>query len=369
MNVMFKKFHLILLLIFALPLSACGDGDPVENPSKPETETPTNPSIPQVQSKDGKHEVRQTAKKGNGINLIFMGDGYTDKDIEAGTYDKDMNRFIEHTFALEPMKSLRDYFNVAVVYVASKNNSLDGNSGIKTSINDSAEQFYHTAEQVAEQESIIDKYAAAVKDGNSKTNTIYGVIANTQKSAGITHTPGRASGKCDDFRAYSLATKYNEYGYDEKITWIHEFVGHAFGKLDDEYGWKDSDTQSLQNYKAFLEVAHRAGWSLNVSASAQVGESPWADLVEHYKGENLGCYHGGNSWNTCNGAAVDLYNPSWDNFNDVYYNSPSIMGNTYASNVKFNAPCRRALYNLIIKLGEGREATLEEFLAFDSAQK
>lgn len=65
-------------------------------------------------SKDGEFITVQTAEEGNGVNLVFMGDGYVDKDID-GTYIDDMNAGINELFAIEPLKSLKPRFNIIAV--------------------------------------------------------------------------------------------------------------------------------------------------------------------------------------------------------------------------------------------------------------
>lgn len=366
-----KKISFIFTLFVSLFCMACNEDEPIQGGEQVGGSTTIYPSgTEELPKGDGDFVYLQKATKGQGINLVLMGDGYTEADIQSGLYADDIKQIADFTFALEPMKSLREYFNVAMVYVESKDNSFDGTSGIMCTINSSSEQFYYTADDIARVEGTVDTYASVVP-GLSKSNTVYGVICNTTQSAGITHTPGRTINDFEDFRAYAYCTKYNEYGYDMKVTWIHEFVGHAFAKLEDEYGWTSCSSSEQDTYRNFVAMAHHSGWAVNVSTEQDVTKSPWADLAadERYASENLGCYYGARSYNKVTSGrrtvAPNFYNPSWDNYNDYYYNSPSIMGNTYAETVTFNAPCRRAIYSWVMKLGEGKDITNEDFVAFD----
>lgn len=64
----------------------------------------------------------QNADKESGIDLVFMGDGFVDKDMAVGgKYERKMNAAMEQFFAVEPYKSLRDHFNVKGVKVVSPN--------------------------------------------------------------------------------------------------------------------------------------------------------------------------------------------------------------------------------------------------------
>ena len=67
-----------------------------------------------------------TATEGKGINLVFMGDAYTDKDIASNLYGSTMQQAMEAFFAIEPYKTFRNRFNVYMVNVVSKNGRTGG---------------------------------------------------------------------------------------------------------------------------------------------------------------------------------------------------------------------------------------------------
>ncbi|KAA6331637.1 hypothetical protein EZS27_019770, partial [termite gut metagenome] len=84
-------------------------------------------------SKDGNVITLQSASRGKGIDLVFMGDGFTDKDIASGKYNDYMHRAMEHFFSIEPIKSHRDYFNVYSITIVSPNNVYEYN-GTETAL-------------------------------------------------------------------------------------------------------------------------------------------------------------------------------------------------------------------------------------------
>ena len=53
---------------------------------------------------------------------MLIGDGFIDTEINDGTYDAVMDKAFENLFTEEPIKSLRDYFNVYAVTAVSKHN-------------------------------------------------------------------------------------------------------------------------------------------------------------------------------------------------------------------------------------------------------
>lgn len=71
-------------------------------------------------SKDGEVTALQTATRGNGINIVLLGDAFSDRLVADGTYDGTMRKAMEHFFSEEPYKSFRDLFNVYAVNVVSK---------------------------------------------------------------------------------------------------------------------------------------------------------------------------------------------------------------------------------------------------------
>lgn len=73
-------------------------------------------------SEDGKIVKLQQATEGKGVNIVLLGDGFTDRDFASGKYDKVMQQAKENLFNTEPMKSFRHLFNVYTVKAVSKNN-------------------------------------------------------------------------------------------------------------------------------------------------------------------------------------------------------------------------------------------------------
>jgi hypothetical protein len=54
----------------------------------------------------------QTATKGDGVNIVILGDGYNAKDISEGKLMSDVKQTMEYYFAIQPYKAYREYFNV-----------------------------------------------------------------------------------------------------------------------------------------------------------------------------------------------------------------------------------------------------------------
>lgn len=71
-------------------------------------------------SHDGEITTLQNATTGNGIDIILMGDGYSDRQIAAGEYISDLLFAAESMFTEEPYKTFRELFNIYAITVVSK---------------------------------------------------------------------------------------------------------------------------------------------------------------------------------------------------------------------------------------------------------
>ena len=176
--IMTKRFHLshlftALWLLFTL--FACEKPEEVINkPDKPnqgQTVTPSNPNqtenLPKV---DVVVTTLQKATIGKGYNIVLMGIGFPEDYIRSGAYDRLMKRSHRYLFSMEPMNSLRAYFNVYAVRSKEK----------ETLLNTFAKGFgIRENESKIEPDHRVFAIAASVP-GFKKENTVIGVIVNAK---------------------------------------------------------------------------------------------------------------------------------------------------------------------------------------------
>ena len=80
-------------------------------------------------SEDGKVYTLQKASEGNGINVVLMGDAFSDRQVADGTYEKVMRTAADAFFSEKPYASFRNLFNVYYVTAVSQNEGyIDGGS-------------------------------------------------------------------------------------------------------------------------------------------------------------------------------------------------------------------------------------------------
>ena len=92
------------------------------------TQLPANAYHSQDMSQDGKVTPILKHKKGNGVPIVIMGDGFLDRDITSGKYREATNKAIDGLFSMHPMKALKDYFDVYEVNAVSYNDYFTSTS-------------------------------------------------------------------------------------------------------------------------------------------------------------------------------------------------------------------------------------------------
>lgn len=293
-------------------------------------------------SKDKTVRTLQTATRGNGIPVVIMGDGFCDVDIADGIYDKVMDKTMENLFTEEPVKSLRDYFNVYAVTAVSKNNIFS--TGYKTAFSCQMEGGGSTF--IEGDDEAVQNYMRCVSDIDY-TKTLVIVILNSAAHAGTTYfgyTDPSTSKRIEFAIAYCPVIK-NLESEDFRQVLIHEAVGHGFAKLEDEYYY--SGTIPSDKKKQVKEL-QGLGWAQNVDFTKEPTEVLWKLFLDdnRYVSEKLGVFEGACTYQ------YGAYRPSDD----------SMMN---SNTVGFNAPSRKAIYDRIMKEGDGIEYTYEQFVAFD----
>ena len=203
-------------------------------------------------------KVLQEAKKGNGTDIIIMGDGFDKTHFgDNGDYKAVMENAYNDFFSVEPYRSLKDYFNVYYVNAVSAedHDAVVDPSNINGATNGDANTVFNTqfesgTTSITGNNDMVLEYAMQAirtkggKNGTPVTdeNEVYRrvhtglmiVQVNVKCHAGTCH--GLITNASNYGSSYSVAyTALNVNDYGRKWTTIHEAGGHGFGKLADEY--------------------------------------------------------------------------------------------------------------------------------------
>ena len=297
-------------------------------------------------SSDKKVRVLQTAKLGKGLPIVLMGDGFIDTEINDGTYDAVMDKTFENLFTEEPIKSLRDYFNVYAVTAVSKHNIFG--TGYETALG--CELAGGNSTGISGEDNAVQRYVQCV-DNIDMSETLAVVILNSPAYAGTTYFGYTNQTKVVEFAIAYCPVIYDLQSESFRQVLVHEAVGHGFAKLEDEYAYQENGTISSKEIKN-VQYLQTLGWAQNVDFTSDPSQVLWSAFLNdnRYVSEKLGVFEGACTY--IKGA----YRPSEE----------SMMNSNTEG---FNAPSRKAIYDKIMERSLGKQMSYEEFAVFDLQNK
>ena len=289
----------------------------------------------------------QSASRGAGVNLVFLGDGFDAKEVSDGEYMAVVNEAVEHFFAIEPYTTYRDYFNVYTGIAVSPESGIGTVNTIRyTRFNTTFKGGVGLGGSSDTDYARILEYAckAPTVDEGNIGQTLVVMLPNTEDYGGICYM-------YDDGSAIAYCPMSN-YGYPLDFRGViqHEAGGHGFGKLGDEYIYHNAfidycDCTCCEHDEA-IRAAHAKGWYANLSLSGKMDEVPWSHLIFHDKYKDF----------------VDIFEGGFMHTRGVYRSEQnSCMNNDipYYSTISREAIVKR------IKEIAGEAYSFEEFVAND----
>lgn len=217
----------------------------------------------------------QSHSQGNGIDLVFMGDGWDGESISNGEYLDMVREQTEYFFGIEPYKSHRDYFNVYVTFPLSQEKGINT---MHTYVNNHFGTLYGydggmcTSNQLLTETDEVFRYAtehSPLEEGNRWRAQLI-LIPNSNEYEGVTYYDGDC--------ALSLCPPSNRpYPQDTRGVVQHEACGHGFGKLGDENITKQ--TWATPDILAAINASHDWGWMMNLATTSKMSQVAWADFI------------------------------------------------------------------------------------------
>lgn len=286
-------------------------------------------------SQDGVVTKLQSAAVGKGIDVVFVGDAFADKDQDL--FYKYVNIGMEAFFTEEPFSSTRNRFNIYRIGSVSKNGIITQEGGdTKFST-----QFTGGTRIKGSDVDVFNFVNTCLPSVDLKKTIIF-VIINKARYAGTCWMYSTNEAIC----YVPLCTGEEEYAQ----TLRHEGCGHGFGKLADEYvvsgsAIPQSGIDHLNQWRTFAY-----GFYENVDVTSDPAAILWSGFISdtRYAGK-VGVYEGGYTY------ATGVYRPT--EYSIMRYNTGG-----------FNAPSREAIYKKIMKYSEGDSWTYdyETFVEFDA---
>jgi len=242
--------------------------------------------------KDGDFRVYMQSSKPYPVKLVFTGDGYKPEHFKyGGLFDQNVDEAIEALFALEPYKTYREYFTVYKVAAHSKDSGLSNKAE-----NDYRNTAFSTIMEGGGSTLMdcnLDKvmsYALKIDGYNesdlTKSSICVIVNANTYAGTCYSYTDGKSVALVPVSRRNTSQT--TQFG---NIV-CHEFGGHGFGRLADEY--VNYDTKIPDNEASSLRTQQSYGRCLNVSLTSDPKEVYWKDFIGLPDYSHVSVFGGGN---------------------------------------------------------------------------
>lgn len=299
---------------------------------------------------DGEVMTLNTATKGPGIDIVFIGDGYDAKDIAKGTFKQNTEDGFKHFFGIEPYSTYKDYFNVYAVV----SKSDDSGIGTVNTVIDTKFGSYFTQNRIkAPAADKCFKWAKRADASMDLSKSLVIMLMNTSTYEGVTMMYG------DGSAIACCPVSTDAYPYDFRGIIQHEAGGHGFGKLGDEYIYHNAfiqtcncidgcehpqgDDDTMTSYGIYKSK----GWYKNLSMTADAKQVPWAHLIYHKNYSDK----------------VDMYEGGYMHTRGVYRSeATSCMNN----NIPYYSAISRQAIVERIKAYAGEAFDFDDFVAKDS---
>ena len=298
---------------------------------------------------DGEVMTLNTATKGPGIDIVFIGDGYDAKDIAKGTFKQNTEDGFKHFFGIEPYSTYKDYFNVYAVV----SKSDDSGIGTVNTVIDTKFGSYFTQNRIkAPAADKCFEWAKRADASMDLSKSLVIMLMNTSTYEGVTMMYG------DGSAIACCPVSTDAYPYDFRGIIQHEAGGHGFGKLGDEYIYHNAfiqtcncnccehpqgDDDTMTSYGIYKSK----GWFKNLSMTADAKQVPWAHLIYHKNYSDK----------------VDMYEGGYMHTRGVYRSeATSCMNN----NIPYYSAISRQAIVERIKAYAGETFDFDDFVAKDS---
>lgn len=218
----------------------------------------------------------QEHTKGEGIDIVFVGDGFNGENISDGSYLELIKQQTEHFFGIEPYKSHRDYFNVYVTFPLSQETGVNT---MHTYVNNKFGTLYgfdgnhmSTIDRLLTETDEVFEYAVdktPLTNENLWRSTII-LVPNSDAYEGVTEFK-------DGIPMAICPPSNRPYPQDTRGVIQHEAGGHGFGRLADE-----EIALSLWPCSGVLkeiEEKQSWGWYQNIATTSSMKQVPWADFI------------------------------------------------------------------------------------------
>jgi hypothetical protein len=283
---------------------------------------------------DGDVITLYKATRGNGVNIVMVGEGFNHTDLKkGGAYETKAQELASVLFSLPVYRDMRTYFNVYALCVESKDSGID---------------IYENNQIVIERDTRFNMPGAYSGPGGEVFEGIKQMVGDMPQISNITETTvmminnGMAGGFAyPDGSGFGIAVFSTEEG--NVYYWVmHEFGGHIFGRLADEYC---SPGVADEGFRNMVRTDHAKGQDKNCDVTNDPAQVTWAAFIGR-PGYGMVGFHEGAHY-LCTGC--------W---------RPEASSVMLTTDYRYNAPSRYYIWQRIKKTA-GESDNIEDFFTYD----
>jgi hypothetical protein len=207
---------------------------------------------------------------GNGISIVFLGDGFDKEDCrKGGVYEENCRKMTALLLSMPVVRDFKDYFDISARVDVSKDR------GVRNCVNDPANCPDNA-------------YGSGSPDLNwDKIHSNAKLTAGKEDYSPIFMANGMIGGHVIGGVAIYSANEPN------KIYWmIHEFVGHVIGRMPDMY-IEDGDSHANDETKVTIDRQHTVGELSMLDWRSHPDSVFWKDFIGRKGYEKVGVYPSG----------------------------------------------------------------------------
>jgi hypothetical protein len=284
---------------------------------------------------DGEVMTLHKASRGAGVNIVMVGEGFNHDDLrKGGLYETTARGLTDLFFGLPVYRDMREYFNVYALCVESVDSGVD---------------IHQDGKKVIDRNTRFGMPEAYSGPGGKVFSTIKQMVGDMPQISQINQTVviminhGMVGGFAwPDGTGFGIGVFSTEEP-DHTYWMMHEFGGHIFGRLADEYyGCPSVADEGLRNT---VRADHAKGQDRNTDVTNDPAQVAWAAFIGRPGYEAVGCYEGGHY--VCTG----VWRPEEN----------SVMR---SRTLRYNAPSRYFIWQRI-KTIAGESSDIEDFFAYD----
>ena len=248
-----------------------------------------------------------------GVPLVILSDGFTSSELP--TFRQRAKECYDFLFTVEPYKTYSEYFDAYIFSVPSEESGIsvtDGNGNITKYVNSYFETRWGESsysDMKANADKVWNVLNLCPLDENQSYKQIpVALLVNDTRYGGMCWV--YASGKSYCIVPYTREGRTMSWSYpsyqassdedgdmvvqqtpssvrselgttrgDWKYVFLHEFGGHGFGRLGDEYWY--GDQSSFEYWNGSTISSHNWSVPMDLNLSADYNSVPWQEFLDH----------------------------------------------------------------------------------------